>query len=276
MPLRAGLRYGVESTAVAETVVVDQTLVRAAHENFAEAYRIIARALPGGLVESWPGAELTIAGVAQAEYNRMYVFERPGDPVGLIERARKLFGGLGLPWMLIASSEAHAAFGNVTFEHGLGAGDSLPGMIRAAWDEEAAAVAGLEIEEVTSAALAEIFVATLAAGFRSAREPLAPLAHAGVWDAVETRSFIGWMDGEAVGTSTCVITGAVAGIYNVSVRRGWLRRGVGRAMTVAAGQFAWAGGSDYLSLQATQEGLPLYQAMGFQRTTVYRTWYSFR
>ncbi len=269
-------RGTVDSTAVAEAVPSDGALIRGAHENFAEAYRLIARALPTGLVDSWPEAEVCAAGGAEGEFNRVYVFDEPADAAALIERARALFARVGVAWTLVASREAHAALGRVTFAHGLAAGESLPGMLRGADGIVEGDAAGLEIEEVSSAALAEIFVATLAAGFRAAREPLAILAAPGVWDAPGARSFIGWMEGEAVGTATCVTTGDIAGIYNVSTRRAWLRKGVGRAMTRAAGAYGEAEGGRYLSLQATPAGFPLYETMGFRTTAMYRLWHSFR
>jgi GNAT superfamily N-acetyltransferase len=76
--------------------------------------------------------------------------------------------------------------------------------------------------------------------------------------------FLGTAHGEDVATSMLVVTPPMAGVYNVHVRAANRRQGFGRAITLAALDYALTQGCTAVTLQSTEMGYPLYAAMGFE------------
>jgi GNAT superfamily N-acetyltransferase len=70
--------------------------------------------------------------------------------------------------------------------------------------------------------------------------------------------------GNVHATSACHVFGPYAHIFFVSTEPGWQRRGIGRAMTVAALQAAGAAGAKTALLNATDAGAPVYKRLGFE------------
>jgi GNAT superfamily N-acetyltransferase len=80
-------------------------------------------------------------------------------------------------------------------------------------------------------------------------------------------------DGVARATSGYDVFGARARVFFVNTEPGWRRRGVGRAMTVAALRGAVSRGARRIVLDATDAGASLYACLGFEpagRLTRYR------
>jgi GNAT superfamily N-acetyltransferase len=65
----------------------------------------------------------------------------------------------------------------------------------------------------------------------------------------------------------------IAGIYDMGVRPEHRRQGIGRALTLAAGQLARDLGCSHAALNATPEGELLYRTVGFRRLGEGRTWW---
>jgi GNAT superfamily N-acetyltransferase len=61
----------------------------------------------------------------------------------------------------------------------------------------------------------------------------------------------------------CIVDGT-PGIYGVVTRRECQRRGFGSAMLIAGLRAAAAQGCDLAGLTASDEGLPVYERLGFQ------------
>jgi GNAT superfamily N-acetyltransferase len=78
-------------------------------------------------------------------------------------------------------------------------------------------------------------------------------------------------DGEIVGTGVATVNGAVGWIGTIWVAPAHRRRGLGRALTKATIDHAEAAGCRTLVLVATNHGRPLYERLGFEVQTWYRT-----
>jgi GNAT superfamily N-acetyltransferase len=85
-----------------------------------------------------------------------------------------------------------------------------------------------------------------------------------------------WREGRPIGHAVLNVSSGrlgVGGIYDMGVAPAARRRGIGRALTLAALELARAQGCAFATLNATQDGEPLYQAVGFRSVGVAQTWW---
>lgn len=82
------------------------------------------------------------------------------------------------------------------------------------------------------------------------------------------RGWVGYVDGEPVVSTACVVAGGVAGIYSVGTMPDWRRRGYAeRLMRSVLHEISLETGIERTILQATTEGFRVYQRMGYRRVT---------
>lgn len=77
-------------------------------------------------------------------------------------------------------------------------------------------------------------------------------------------AYTGWLDGAPVATSAAMLADAVAGIYDVATLPAARRRGIARAMTLAALRDARTNGCAIAILHASDMAAGVYRAMGFR------------
>jgi GNAT superfamily N-acetyltransferase len=85
-----------------------------------------------------------------------------------------------------------------------------------------------------------------------------------------------WRDGRPVGHALLNVTTGrhgVGGIYDMGVAPDERRRGIGRALTLAALELARSQGCSVATLNATPEGELLYRTLGFRSVGVAQTWW---
>jgi predicted N-acetyltransferase YhbS len=78
-------------------------------------------------------------------------------------------------------------------------------------------------------------------------------------------------DGAIVGTGVAMLNGSVGWIGTIWVDRDWRRRGIGMELTRATIEAAESAGCRTLVLVATEDGRPMYERLGFEVQTWYRT-----
>jgi GNAT superfamily N-acetyltransferase len=108
------------------------------------------------------------------------------------------------------------------------------------------------------------------AGIALLRERLARQRPRRVWHLAA------WRDDQPVGHAIINVTTGklgVAGIYDMGVAAHERRRGIGRALTVAALGLGRAAGCSVATLNATGEGELLYRQLGFRSVGVAQTWW---
>jgi ribosomal protein S18 acetylase RimI-like enzyme len=136
--------------------------------------------------------------------------------------------------------------------------------------------AGLTIERVDNEAVLQEYIDTLTAGFQfpefvASKMPRRPIQY----DLLQHPAFhcyLARLHGEPVATSLLFLGGGVAGIYNITTLAHARRQGIGRAITETTLHHARRMGYRFASLQATDEGLPLYQQLGFQEYCTFDTY----
>jgi ribosomal protein S18 acetylase RimI-like enzyme len=78
-----------------------------------------------------------------------------------------------------------------------------------------------------------------------------------------------------VGHAVLNVDGRSAGIYDMGVLAAFRRRGLGRALALAALGYARDRGCASVTLNATSEGEPLYRSVGFESLAYGMTWWHF-
>ncbi|MBK8559187.1 GNAT family N-acetyltransferase [Candidatus Amarobacter glycogenicus] len=80
---------------------------------------------------------------------------------------------------------------------------------------------------------------------------------------------LGLLDGRPVARSMGIVSGALAGVYNVYVAPSERGRGFGKALTSAAVAAGVAVGATAACLESTELAFPLYESLGFRRVDDY-------
>ncbi len=97
-----------------------------------------------------------------------------------------------------------------------------------------------------------------------------PETDRGLWRGVydqcgdEWVHFVGYLDGAPVATTSILLCGELAGVYFVVTLPSARGRGMGRAVTVAALQYAKRAGATHAALQSSEMGYSVYRAIGFE------------
>ena len=82
------------------------------------------------------------------------------------------------------------------------------------------------------------------------------------------RGWVGYVNGEPIVSTACVVEANVIGVYSVGTMPGWRRRGYAeQLMRTVLAQLTLETGIERTILQATSEGFRVYQRMGYRRVT---------
>jgi ribosomal protein S18 acetylase RimI-like enzyme len=133
---------------------------------------------------------------------------------------------------------------------------------------EAEAPDGLRIVRARDAATLDDFAAVNADNW-APPDPMVPrfyrLASAALLAPdCPQRLHVGYVDDVPVATVEATLAGAMVGLFNVSTRAAWRRRGIGAAMTRHALHDARRAGARTGVLQASADGVGVYARIGFR------------
>jgi hypothetical protein len=93
-----------------------------------------------------------------------------------------------------------------------------------------------------------------------------------ILDAPHVIVVVAYDGSEAVGGAMTLLSHGIAGLYWVGTVDKVRRRGVGRAVTAAVTNAAFAGGAHAVTLQASVMGEPVYRSMGYKSLYHYEDW----
>lgn len=211
-------------------------------------------------------------GMPVGAFNPTFVLAPPRDPEAAWERIRAFYARAGLPGEVSATGDTATAIADAARSAGLKAGHRVPCMLLAPPVATTPATPGLEVQRVEDAASLQTFNDVCAEAFGLEREVLAVLDDPHMLEVPGFGFHLGLLDGHPVGTAmTCCIDDVVL-IFNVATRPSHRRRGIGEAMTWCAVDHGIEAGCDLAFLQASPDGQPLYERMGFQHVTEMATW----
>lgn len=184
--------------------------------------------------------------------------------------------GWGVParWTVSSASMPHG-YEAALADRGLTLYDEWPGMVARIDDLPEPDLGGTTIEVVRNSAQSEEWADVMRDAFGVPPETAGFMRDAHAWPHMHNtglRYLLVRIQGEAVATGLLRSAAGAAGIYGVTVRRGFQRRGLGTLATLVTVQEGARRGATIALLQATREGFPVYAKLGFQTITSFRAW----
>lgn len=135
-----------------------------------------------------------------------------------------------------------------------------------------AADAGLLIEPVTNEARLAEHVRIVTEAFGWTPDTLGRIFTPKLLEQPDWAAWVGYADGCAVATAQLVVHENVAGLYYVATVKAARRKGYGDAITRHAIREGQVRGCDLVCLQASPDGRPVYERLGFSVIGEYVTY----
>jgi GNAT superfamily N-acetyltransferase len=196
----------------------------------------------------------------------------PEDVDAALARVR----GWGIParWTM-SSASTPETYESALSARGLKLYDEWPGMVARVEDLPEPDMGGATIEEVRDAAVSEEWSDVLCDAFGVSSDTAACIREAHAWPHMHQTGLLYLLvriAGEAVATCLLRSAAGAAGVYGIAVRRRFQRRGLGTLATLVTVREGARRGASIATLQATREGYPVYERLGFQTITSFRSW----
>lgn len=224
---------------------------------------------PGGDTGREGGATWYRSGVTHPNYNG--VLGADCDVDATLARIRSW----GLPARWLISTGSDVAIEATFRERGLVPGDEYPAMIADIACLPALSLDGVTVETVETDVQRTEWLEVLNDGFGLSGEDAAQVSAAHGWAMTRERDRLYLLlrrEGVAVATAMLHTPFGVAGVYGVAVRRSLRRQGLGALATLVAAYAGAERGHTVAMLQATQDGFPVYERLGFRTICAFRSW----
>jgi ribosomal protein S18 acetylase RimI-like enzyme len=253
------------------------SLVEACHRNLIGRSEFLARVVPGGSVENIGGLTAVRAGTPGPRLNVVFGLNHPTSVREVREGIERLFLRKGTEFRIVTLPETLGELEPIIEEMCMTERDVLPGMVLDPIPGgRHTAPAGLEIRQVSDPQGVSDLIRTGAQGMGVPIERLEAWRPALLAGAAGHRprsaSYVGYVGGKPVATSTRITTGDVAGLYFVSTLPDFRRRGYGESMTWRAMEDGRSAGCALGFLQASEMGRAIYERMGFRFLEEYSDW----
>jgi ribosomal protein S18 acetylase RimI-like enzyme len=242
-------------------------------DNLRESFRAIASSRTGGELRELHGVSIASAGVTFQMFNTAFLSGPVASEAELKQRILqpiKHFDSRGQEWAYWVCEDwiepqARKRSRRLFEHHGLRLSTGLPGMIADRILPPVRPLPDIEVRRVRGAATWDAFCEIGSVCFHV---PLTWFREVFDNDAVWDRfiSFVGYVDGEPVSTTSLVSGAGVIGVYNVATLPGSQRHGYGESiMRQALAEVRKDRGMERVILQSTPAGLSLYERMGFRQ-----------
>ena len=244
-------------------------LTELVERDFVSAWSLIGEAV-GADVPATDGLRWFHTGSAEGYLNPVLGTQLPdsGADVAIDALLAELRArGAPFVWWVLPSARP-ADLGARLAARGLRADDAWPAMAAAITDLAAApTVPGLTIQRVTDEARLRVY-SDLYSPILSPSPAFTDLFYRaslqiGFAEDAPELSFVGYLEGEPVATSSLITAAGAAGVYNVATVEHARGRGIGAAMTLFAVAEGARRGCEVASLQASTMGRPIYERLGF-------------
>jgi hypothetical protein len=216
------------------------------------------------------GTRLITSGIPLPHLNGVFTESRDPDVDEVAEFAHRMTAS-AVPWSIQVRGEPAPELVEVAARFGLTHRMRLPLMAMPA--TPVALTSGDHSIRTVDGKDHEIYRDSLAAGFEAPVDIMAALAQPEILDMPGATAYLVEADGEPVSTGFGILVGDHVGVFNVSTPPRHRRRGYGRAATEVVMRDGFAAGACVAFLQASSDGLPLYELLGFR---VVETWTYFQ
>lgn len=215
--------------------------------------------------------EVAATGAPAAWFNPAFVVERVSDPHRTLPEVIGVLAAVAPRFAIHVVDGMQPELEAAAVQLGLDSDDDLiPGMAMSPiiLDDPTGA---LQITQARTDDDWTVFCELTGDAFGMTPEVVTPAFPVSVMGTAGTRWFFGRVDGQLVGTAGLVMTGDVAGIYNIGVVERERGKGYGAALTAAALRGGVEQGADVAVLQSSPAGFSVYERMGFRTVNRYRS-----
>ncbi len=223
---------------------------------------------PGGARGDDGGATWFRSGVPFVNYNG--VVGVGCDVDAMLARVRAW--GVPARWMV---SSANADVEATLAHRGLQMVDEAPGMIARVADLPEPDSKDVTVEIVTEEQQWHEWNDVIGDGFGFPPDVALHVGNAHGWPCLHEKGrvyLLMRLNGVSVATGLLHWTCGVAGVYAISVRRAFRRRGLGALATLLTVREGAGRGASVAVLQATPDGFPVYAKLGFRTVCSFRSW----
>ncbi|MFK4085151.1 GNAT family N-acetyltransferase [Kribbella sp. NPDC020789] len=246
------------------------SLQAAADRNVAAALRHFAAHAAGAAIVESPALLRVAAAVpfAGAFHNAALRLDPTADAGSAVEALRSFAAEWRRDMVLWAATHRDQDLIQAAVDAGLRVRSSAVGMVAHEPPGPPVAPSGVEVERVVDVS----GVAAFGAVHESLGRDAAVVGHFGSVGALlapDAAGFVVRADGRPVACAMTVVSGHEAGVYWVATCSDSRRRGYGELATRAAVRAGFEHGARVVTLQSTEQGLPLYRKLGFEPFTTY-------
>lgn len=240
-----------------------------AAEAFADAWEILLTSSPGWWGQRRHGLVGGITTVPLPSFNGVWAYARDPD-AGTLDALLDEVAEAGLPYCLQARPGAQAA-ADVAKRRGMVPEEAVPLMVLDCTALPDVAPPGLRIRELP-AAEQDVHATLAAGGFEIDAKHFRQLMTPELAGRREWRAYLGEVEGERVSTGGGFTRGEWVGIFNIATPRTHRHRGYGAAVTMRAVRDGVAAGARWAWLQASPDGRPVYERLGFRTLESWCCW----
>lgn len=239
-------------------------LIEAATENYRHTWALCAMAANPDYHLEVGDIEICLTDIPSPNFNQIIVKSPLEDPKTTLTQAIGLVEARGKPWSVMVLRGTDPATETFLTSFGASADTGPPHMTMYPIGKPSRGANGLRVEPVVDDEGWRLWIEVSATAFGGGLESFETLFPATLRGAPGLQAFVGWVDGVAIGTSTAIISHSTVGIYSVTTRPDYRRKGYGVQMSWAAVRWGAERGCDVACLQASALGQPVYERMGFE------------
>ena len=244
-------------------------LQRSEHGNLIEVFGIIAGAQPNAVVRHDDGVATIASGLPMSLFNQILI-ESGSATSRAIGDAVALMRERGAPWVLTLAKDLDDRLIAVAADLGLvlDPGEGFPGMAVSPLPAPEPEPAGLEIRRVAGASLPD-HASVVERGFEIDRAIIDAVVSDAIAADPRFAYYVGYVDGVAVVSGLGVQTGNTIAVFNIATLEEARRRGYGAAITRRILTDGALLGCTIGTLQSSDVGRPVYEAIGFRTVATY-------
>lgn len=242
---------------------MDDEVLQAADDNLAEAWKALVGISPAGAAAGDDDLLCLTTGSDEAFFNPVFPRREIADVEPAIRRIRELYAEWEVPFLGWVRDGTNARLLAAARDDGMAVEPGPPLMVMDPIVAAPPPPEGVVLRRVTSGTDVDQACTVAAQGFAMPEDRMGLFVNERVLGLDGVALFVAETDEGIVSTALLAVTGATAGIYTVATPERFRGRGYGAAVTWAAVAEGARRGCRLSILQASPQGHPVYERMGF-------------